>query len=209
MAADPLTIAQVDGLCFSYPQRALFSHWSARFPAGLTLVRGDESAGKTSLLRLLCGELPADGGVLQVAGVRLDQDPERYRAQVFRTDPQSELAPQLSPLAWLDTLHACYRSFDRAAVAASIERLSLRAHQDKPMYMLSTGSRRKVWLVAAIASGAPLTLIDQPFAALDKASIRAVTDLLREACAARDRAWVIADYEPAPDLALAQTITLG
>lgn len=208
MAADALTIAQVDGLCFSYPQRSLFSHWSARFPAGLTLVKGDESTGKTSLLRLLAGELPADSGVLQVAGLRLDQDPLRYRTQVFRTDPRSELAPQLSPLAWLDTLPANDRGFDRAAVAELIERLGLREHQDKPMFMLSTGSRRKVWLLAAVVSGAPLTLIDQPFAALDKASILAVTGLLRELSANADRCWVVADYEPPPGLVLAQTITL-
>ncbi|MCZ4314031.1 ATP-binding cassette domain-containing protein [Comamonadaceae bacterium G21597-S1] len=208
MAAQPSPIGQVDDLCFSHPQRALFAHWSARFPAGLSLLQGEESSGKTSLLCLLDGTLVADGGSLQVAGVHWHQDPERYRAQVFRTDPQSELPQQLSALQWLDAVRLRYPTFDADGVPAWIERLSLREHQHKPMVMLSTGSRRKVWLVAAFASGAALTLLDQPFAALDKSSILAVCDLLRDAARRGDRAWVLADYEAPRDLALVQTITL-
>ena len=166
------------------------------------------SSGKTSLLRLLDGTLVADGGSLQVAGVHWHQDPQRYRAQVFRTDPSSELPLQLTALQWLDEVRLRYPAFDAAGVAAWIERLSLREHQNKPMYMLSTGSRRKVWLVAAFASGAALTLLDQPFAALDQASIMAACDLLRDAARQGDRAWVIADYAAPAGLALVQTITL-
>ena len=208
MAAQASPIAQVDDLRFSYPQRTLFAHWSARFPAGLSLLQGEESSGKTSLLRLLDGTLVADGGSLQVAGVHWHQDPQRYRAQVFRTDPSSELPLQLTALQWLDEVRLRYPAFDAAGVAAWIERLSLREHQNKPMVMVSTGSRRKVWLVAAFASGAALTLLDQPFAALDQASIMAACDLLRDAARQGGRAWVIADYAAPAGLALVQTITL-
>lgn len=32
-------VVQVDGLSFSRPQRSLFAQWSARFPAGVSLVQ--------------------------------------------------------------------------------------------------------------------------------------------------------------------------
>ena len=70
-------VAQVDGLCFSYPQGRLFTDWSARFAAGLTCIQGDEGSGKTTLVRLLAGDLPAQAGRLQVAGARLDHDARR------------------------------------------------------------------------------------------------------------------------------------
>jgi ABC-type nitrate/sulfonate/bicarbonate transport system ATPase subunit len=60
--------------------------------------------------------------------------------------------------------------------------------------MLSTGSKRKVWLSAAFASGAALTLIDQPFAALDAPSIRFLRELLVEASEHTSRAWLLADH---------------
>ncbi len=41
----------------------------------------------------------------------------------------------------------------------------------KPFHALSTGTRRKVCMAAALASGAPLTLIDDPIAGLDKPSV--------------------------------------
>jgi ABC-type multidrug transport system ATPase subunit len=206
--ADAPAVAQVDALFYSHPQRPLFVQWSARFPAGVTLMQGDEGSGKTTLLRLLAGALPADAGVFEIAGMRLDADPALYRRQVFRTEPHTELPQQLSALEWLDKVADRHPGMDRPALPALIGRLGLREHQDKPLYMLSTGSRRKVWLLAAFACGTPLTLLDQPFDALDKASIVAVRDLLRDVGAQPGRAWVVADYVAPTGVALVQTITL-
>jgi ABC-type Mn2+/Zn2+ transport system ATPase subunit len=90
-----------------------------------------------------------------------------------------------------------------------VDVLGLAPHIDKPLYMHSTGSKRKVWLAAALASGATLTLLDEPFAALDKSSIRRILELLQEAAQHTHRAWVVADYEAPPGVALAHTIDLG
>ena len=76
------------------------------------------------------------------------------------------------------------------------------------MYMLSTGSKRKVWLAAAFAAGAALTLLDDPFAALDQPSIRFVLGLLKEAATDPERAWLLADYQAPPGLSLAAVIDL-
>ena len=75
--------------------------------------------------------------------------------------------------------------------------------------MLSTGSRRKVWLAAAFASGAGLTLLDQPFAALDKASMGVINELLQKAAGHPERAWVVADYVAPPGVPLAGQAELG
>ena len=50
-------VLQVEGLGFDYPECKVFAQWSMGLPAGLALARGDESSGKTTLLRLLAGEL--------------------------------------------------------------------------------------------------------------------------------------------------------
>jgi ABC-type cobalamin/Fe3+-siderophores transport system ATPase subunit len=60
--------------------------------------------------------------------------------------------------------------------------------------MLSTGSRRKVWWVAAFAANTSVVLLDQPFAALDGPSSRFLCELLDEASGHTDRAWLLADH---------------
>ncbi len=203
------TVLQASGLCFDYPQRALFSDWSARIPPGVTLVRGGDGCGKTTLLRLLAGELAAAAGQLELGGVRLDQQPDAYRGQVFRTDPRSDAFDRMSALDYFQSVQRLHPAFDEPLLAELIDGLSLAPHLDKFLYMLSTGSKRKVWLAAAFASGAALTLLDEPFAALDKASAGFVMALLQDAAEHPARAWVIADYQAPGAVPLAAIIELG
>jgi ABC-type transporter Mla maintaining outer membrane lipid asymmetry ATPase subunit MlaF len=56
--AMPMALS-VQGLCFRIRERELFSDWSTAIPPGVTLVRGGEGRGKTTLLRLLAGDLSA------------------------------------------------------------------------------------------------------------------------------------------------------
>ena len=202
------TVLQVEGLSFSYPQHALFAHWSARIPPGVTLLRGGDGSGKTTLLRLLAGDLPAQAGELQMNGVRLSEQPLAYRQQVCRTDPQASAFDQMSAVEYFKSRHCLYPGFDDHALGDLTQGLALTPHLEKPLYMLSTGSKRKVWLAAAFASGAALTLLDEPFAALDKASIGFVMELLEEAASHPTRAWVVADYAAPGALPLAAVIEL-
>jgi len=65
---------------------------------------------------------------------------------------------------------------------------------EKPLYMLSTGSRRKVALLTLLASGAAVVCLDQPYTALDMASVGALRDYLKTQAAHPHRTWVVADY---------------
>lgn len=171
-------------------------------------MRGGESSGKTTLLRLLAGELPTQAGDLQIGDLHLARHGDAYLRQVFRVDPRATDFDQITPLDYFQSLHRRYPAFDDQRAAELVEGLSLMEHRDKPLYMLSTGSKRKVWLAAAFASGAPVTLLDEPFAALDRNSIDFVKQLLRDAASHPTRAWVLADYEAPAGVPLAAIIDL-
>jgi ABC-type multidrug transport system ATPase subunit len=89
------------------------------------------------------------------------------------------------------------------------EALSLQAHLGKKLFMLSTGSRRKVGLVALLACGATLTCLDQPYVSLDQASIQVVRGFLNDMADHPTRAWLVADYEADPDVAWSSSIALS
>jgi ABC-type multidrug transport system ATPase subunit len=209
--ASPISsiLLQADGLYFSYPQRTLFENWSARIGAGVTLVTGGDGRGKSTLLRLFSGELAACAGQLQINGIGLDRQAQAYQAQVFWADPRSEAFDQLSARDYFAALPGRHPGFDPQALPDLIARWSLAPHLDKRLYMLSTGSRRKVWLAAAFASNASVTLLDDPFAALDAGSIAFLMTLLEQAASDPARAWILAHYEAPGKVALAATINLG
>ncbi|MDO8768101.1 MAG: ATP-binding cassette domain-containing protein [Burkholderiaceae bacterium] len=202
-------ILQVNGLRLHFPQRELFADWSTHIPPGLTLVQGAESSGKTTLLRILAGDLAVNAGELRILGISLHDQPAAYKQHVFWVEPRSTAFDQLTPHDYFASVQRMYPRFDPLLLTELTQGLSLSVHLNKALYMLSAGSKRKVWLAAAFASGATVTLLDQPFAALDKASIGCVMALLARAAAHHERAWVMADYEAPGDLLLAEVIDLG
>lgn len=208
-SASAPVVLQVDDLFFAHPHRALFSGWTASVPPGVTLVRGGDGVGKTTLLRLMAGVLPAQGGELRVNGAALHAQAVAYRQQVFWADPRSERHDPITPRQWFKSLVPLHPGLNRQVLDDLVDGFGLVPHLDKPLYMLSTGSKRKVWLAGGFASGAALTLLDEPFAALDKTSIELVLELLHEAAGHPARAWVVAGYEAPGDVPLASVIDLG
>ncbi len=183
------------------PEVAVFKGWSARVPPGLTVVCGVDSSGKTTLLRLLAGELTGRGRIT------LDGAPVRPQ-DVFWQDPRAAPDGTVAD-AYLATQAARWPAWDEAAAQAHIDGLSLREHLHKPFFALSTGGRRKVWLTAALACGAPLTLMDEIFAALDTPSIRYLETALQQTAAAAPARWLlVAHWDALPGVPDARALLL-
>jgi ABC-type multidrug transport system ATPase subunit len=200
---------QIFDLHFSYPERVLFRSWSAQLPPGLTWIKGDEGTGKSTLLRVLAGRLAPQGGKLELNGARFKAGAEAFNAQVFLTEPPSNISDQITPLEYFAKLRPQYPAFNQALLESLQQALDLRPHLDKKLFMLSNGSRRKVWLAAAFASGATLTLIDDPFSALDRPSIKVLRELMEDATEQITRTFVVADYEVPEGLAITKLIELS
>ena len=156
---------------------------SFAWSAGLHWVCGDEGSGKTSLLRLLAGDLQPLAGTLQTP-----------QGGVFWVDLKGPEHDQTTVQACWDQLQTRYPQWHNELLQDLSEALDMERHRHKPLYMLSTGSRRKVWLTAALAAGAPLTLIDQPFASLDAVSAGFLGEVLQDLSGHPKRAWWVADH---------------
>nr|WP_315849170.1 ATP-binding cassette domain-containing protein [uncultured Rhodoferax sp.] len=205
----PAPVAQARALRWAPAGVPVLDLPALQIPPGVSWVGGGEGRGKSSLLRCLAGDLLLPGSHLQIGATVLATAPRAYRAQLFWMDPRTTAHDSMRSVDFLASTAARYPGWNAALLADLTEALDLTPHLEKPLYMLSTGSKRKVWLAAALASGAVLTLLDEPFAALDKRSIRCVLELLREAASHTTRAWLVADYEAPAGVPLAQHIDLG
>ena len=208
-ASSAVPMLRAHGLRCAVAGRTLWEGLDCAFPAGVSWIAGGEGRGKTALLRMLAGELPAPGSRIELLGCSLQSQPASYRQQVFWLDPHTTAWDQMPAQAFWAEQAARWPRWNAATLSALVQALALEEHQHKPLYMLSTGSRRKVWLCAAAASGAPVTLLDEPFAALDRASIRVCLQWLHAAAAAPERAWVVAAYVPPEGVPLALIVNLG
>ena len=206
---DKAAVLQVHEMCFGYPERPLWAHWSATVGSGVTLVLGGDGSGKTTLLQLLAGDVLPDSGTLTLAGVALHEDAPAYRQQVFWQDPRSSALDACSVQQWWSSLPALYPQWSANALAAHIAGFALQPHLDKALYQLSAGTRRKVLMAAALASGATLTLIDEPVAGLDRASVLYLQQALTDASEQSGRAVVVAHYAALDGVPWAQVIALS
>ncbi len=148
-------------------------------------------------------------GQLHIHGIDLAAQPESYKAQVFWAEPRTDTFDQMTVPDYFERQRRSQASFDDAVLADVVKGLSLSEHLHKQLFMLSTGTKRKVFMAAGLASGAAVTLLDEPFAAVDATSIGFILDRLQSATRAHSRAWILADYLAPDGLALAQVIDLG
>lgn len=197
MSSSTHTVIETTALSGGPGVQPLIQNLTHSWTAGVHAICGDEGTGKTTLLRLLAGDLAAMAGNVTVP-----------TGGVFWMDLKGPEHDQTTVEACWTDLRKNWPHWDEALLKDLAEALDMDQHRHKRLEMLSTGSRRKVMLIAAMASGATVTLLDQPFVSLDRISIRTILDFLAEAAEHPSRAWIVADYEAPTDVPLASVLSL-
>lgn len=137
-------------------------------------ILGPNGAGKTTLLKAIAGLVPHQGSVLQ-AGQPLSELRIKERARRVAYVPQRSLlnAP-LSVSSVVAQGRYCHGSdlaalthADRIAIEAALSVTDLSDLAERRFTELSGGEQRRVLLARALATEAPVILLDEPSASLD------------------------------------------
>lgn len=181
-------LVRIDNLHFGYDNRPVLQGINMQIPRGrLVAVMGGSGCGKTTLLRLIGGQLRPTSGSLHVG---------RYDVPHLDRDELYEMRRRMGMLFQFGALFTDMSVFDNVA-------FPLREHTDLPQELiadlvlmklhavglrgaahlmpseLSGGMARRVALARTIALDPMLIMYDEPFAGLDPISLGVVGQLIR------------------------------
>ena len=142
---------------------------------------GANGSGKTTFLRVLAGQMRPDSGTVKIAGHDLRRRPGAARRQVGVVAHSGFLYDDLTCAENLTFYGRLYSVDDlKARVGEVLDQVGLSQRADRRVRSLSHGMQKRLAIARAILHRPSLLLLDEPESGLDRDSVTALADLLRE-----------------------------
>lgn len=185
MSSDVHPILHFDHVTVRYGRNVALEDVTFGLPCGTsTAIVGPNGAGKSTLLRAILGWHPLAAGEIRLG----DEHPQHAL-------PRLAYLPQRQAIDWDFPItvrgvveqgrYASLRAWQRFSrrdherVDRALEELGLTELADRQIRMLSGGQQQRVFLARALAQGADIFLLDEPFAGLDLFACEELTHILR------------------------------
>ena len=140
---------------------------------------GPNGSGKSTTLRLLLGLIKADSGHARLLGGDPWADATELHRRVAYVPGDVALWPNLTGGEIIDVLSTLRGGINESRRTELVERFELDPTKKARSY--SKGNRQKVALIAALASDAPLLILDEPTSGIDPLMERVFQDELSAA----------------------------
>jgi heme exporter protein A len=164
-------------------------------PGELLHVAGPNGTGKTTLLRVACGLLRPEQGVVSWLGTSIASVRTEYQARLAYASHEPALKADLTALENLRFAVGLKRRVTVVELRASLERTGVAGCADLPARVLSAGQRRRVAMARVLAMSATLWLLDEPFTNLDAAGAELMTGFLQSHVEQGGAALVVAHHD--------------
>ena len=180
-------------------------------------VSGDSGTGKTTLLHVVSGILPADAGTVEVAGEAMtglsEAARDRLRARrigyVFQTFNLLSALTALENVSLGMTFRPREGAAPEAAARGALARVGLSDRLRHRPHQLSTGQQQRVAIARALAGKPSLVLADEPTSNLDRAAGEACLTLLREFARESGAALLVVSHDPAVTASFPRVVRLA
>jgi len=175
-----MAVLAARGVCKSFGRRRVLTGLDLDVaPGEMVAVVGENGTGKTTLLRILAGDLRPDAGTVTIGG-RPGYCPQTVILDEALTVDQH-----------VRYFQAAYGISSPARAGELIERLGFAASRGQRAGTLSGGTRQKLSLTLALMHDPPVLLLDEPYQGFDWQTYLAFWDLASELTAAGTATVVI------------------
>ena len=166
-----MSALELTGIVKRYGSQAVVDGLDLSIGAGeFVSLLGPSGCGKTTLLRIIAGLTPCDGGRVTVGDVDMTALPA-HRRNIGVVFQSYALFPHLTVgenIAFGLKARGTPRTEIAAGVAQALRSVQLSALADRPISALSGGQQQRVAVARAIATRPRLILLDEPLSALDR-----------------------------------------
>jgi zinc/manganese transport system ATP-binding protein len=206
--SDTDEVVSLTGARLAFGDRVLWDHLDLTVRAGeFVAVLGPNGTGKTSLLKVLLGQLPLSAGTATIAGRRVEAGSERIGYV-----PQHRSVERGLSLRGQDLVGLGYdghrwgltslrdRSTKRAAVQRALHQVDGERLAGVSVGVMSGGELQRVRIAQALATDPQLLLCDEPLLNLDPANARLVSSLIDQRRREANTAVLFVTHEVNPVL---------
>lgn len=182
-------LVEIRDVYYSVGGREIFKGLTLTVPKGkITAIMGPSGTGKTTLLRLITGQIKPDRGQVLVDGQQVDQlsrhDLYALRQRMGMLFQNGALLTDITVfenVAFPIREHTDLpEALIRHLVMTKLQTVGLRGAAQLMPYELSGGMSRRVALARAMVRDPELLIYDEPFAGLDPISMGVILRLLRK-----------------------------
>jgi len=208
-------LVRIRGLRFRRGSRWIFDGLDVDIPLGrVTAIMGPSGTGKTTLLKLIGGQLRPDEGTIEVDGenVHALSTPELYRLRM-RMGMLFQSGALLTDISVFENVAFPLRehtrlteSMLRKLVLLKLEAVGLRGARDLMPSELSGGMARRVALARAIALDPMMIMYDEPFTGQDPISMGVLVQLIRRLNDAARITSIVVSHDVAETLEIADQV---
>lgn len=185
------SIVSLKGVDFSYApgERTILSGLNMEFPRGkVVAVMGGSGCGKTTVLRLIGGQVNAQQGQVLFEGQDVGQmNTQQLMAVRRRMGMLFQFGALFTDMSVFENVAFPLREHTKVSeetlrdlVLMKLNAVGLRGARDLMPSQISGGMARRVALARAIALDPPLIMYDEPFAGLDPISLGITARLIRD-----------------------------
>ncbi|QIS07139.1 ATP-binding cassette domain-containing protein [Nocardia brasiliensis] len=211
--ANDVSAVRLDGARLSFGDRTLWQNLDLDVAAGeFVAVLGPNGSGKTSLLKVLLGQLGLSAGTAAIAGA-----PARTGNPDIGYVPQQKTIDAGVQLRGVDLvglgvdghrwgLGLRSRAERRRKVAAAIADVGAEKFAHAPLESMSGGEQQRLRVAQALVGDPKVLLCDEPLLSLDLANQRLVAELIDERRRGHDTAVLFVTHEINPILPLVDRV---
>ena len=176
-----MNIITIDNVCKNYKSKKALDNVSLSIKqAELFGLLGVDGAGKTTLIKILCGLTRKTSGTITINNFNLDKEIDKIKEIIDISPQETSVANNLTVKENLEFFSNIYNNNDNKTINEIIDIFNLNEVLNQRAKTLSGGYKRRLSIAIALISKPKILFLDEPTLGLDVFARRELWNIIKK-----------------------------